>query len=131
MAVRAEGGKDVGVAEGGGLDDGEELVVGEGGEEAAGVVGGELGGGGEEVGLLAVAVVVVPGGLWKEGLEFVRMGKRRITCFSLIPQLDDWVLCRVRQKSNKPRISGDAQYGSNNGLDGHAETKQGQLGRSP
>ncbi|KAG5526781.1 hypothetical protein RHGRI_032895 [Rhododendron griersonianum] len=76
MAVRAEGGKDGGVAEGGGLDDGEELVVGEGGEEAAGVVGGELGGGGEEVGLLAVAVVVVPGGLRKEGLEFVRMRKR-------------------------------------------------------
>ncbi|KAI8556352.1 hypothetical protein RHMOL_Rhmol05G0246100 [Rhododendron molle] len=38
-------------------------------------------------------------------------------------RLDDWLLCRVRQKSNKPRISGDAQYGSNNGLDGHAETK--------
>lgn len=39
---------------------------------------------------------------------------RRITCFSLIPQLDDWVLCRVRQKSNKPRNSGEDRSGSNN-----------------
>ncbi|KAG5528623.1 hypothetical protein RHGRI_029343 [Rhododendron griersonianum] len=46
MADRAEGVEDVGVAEGGGLDDGEQLAVGEEGE---GVVGGELGGGGEEM----------------------------------------------------------------------------------
>ncbi|KAI8555988.1 hypothetical protein RHMOL_Rhmol05G0218100 [Rhododendron molle] len=58
------------VTQGGGLDDGEELVVGEGGEERAGIVGGELGGGGEEVGLLAVVVVVHGWDLWKDsGLE--------------------------------------------------------------
>ncbi|XP_058219586.1 uncharacterized protein LOC131330099 [Rhododendron vialii] len=39
MAIYAEGGEDVRLAEGGGLDDGEELVVGEEGEEGAGVVG--------------------------------------------------------------------------------------------
>lgn len=39
----SDGREDVGVAEDGGLDDGEELVVGEGGDEAASVVEGELG----------------------------------------------------------------------------------------
>ncbi|XP_058216973.1 NAC domain-containing protein 2-like [Rhododendron vialii] len=36
-------------------------------------------------------------------------------------RLDDWVLCRVWQKSNKPRISGDAQYGSNNDPFGNSQ----------